>query len=79
MNFAELLGLTVDAARLKANGIMWSSNLVRTDLVLISPTKTPQISNSTDPPELLPVDVMIPLNRSVQTPFFCGLQEGDVV
>ena len=52
---------------------------VDADLVLISPTKTPQISNSTDPPELLPVDVMIPLNRSVQTPLFYGFEEGNVV
>ena len=52
---------------------------VDADLVLISPTKTPQISNSVDPPELLPVDVMIPSNRTAETPFFHGFEEGDGV
>ena len=47
--------------------------------MLKSPTKTPQISNSSDPPELLLVDVMIPLNRTAETPFFHGFEEGDGV
>jgi len=52
---------------------------VDADLVLISPTKTPQISNSADPPELLLVVVMIPLNRTAKTPYFHGFEEGDGV
>jgi len=47
--------------------------------VLISPTKTPQISNSTDPPGIIAVDVMIPLNRSGEAPFFYSFEEGDGV